>query len=90
MLQGRGVRALHRLPPEFEHVRTRHRSPGTNGVIERCYEAIKYEHLYLQEIADGPALAAEIAAYQHVYNHERPHESIDWAPPIDRYTQAPA
>jgi putative transposase len=76
--------------PEFEHVRTRHRSPGTNGVIERCYEAIKYEHLYLQEITDGPALAAEIAAYQHVYNHERPHETIDWALPIDRYTQAPA
>jgi putative transposase len=58
-------------------------------VIERCYESIKYEHLYLREITDGPALAAEVAAYQHVYNHERPHESIDWALPIDRYTQTP-
>lgn len=31
---------------EFTHVRTRHRSPETNGVIERFYQSIKYEHLY--------------------------------------------
>jgi transposase InsO family protein len=29
--------------PELLHVRTRHRSPQTNGVIERFYQAIKYE-----------------------------------------------
>ncbi len=29
--------------PEFTHVRTRHRSPGTNGVIERFFGALKYE-----------------------------------------------
>jgi len=76
--------------PEFEHVRTRQRSPGTNGVIERCYQAIKYEHLYLHEIDDGPALAREVAAFQRIYNYERPHETIAWALPIDRYQQPPA
>jgi transposase InsO family protein len=79
-----------RSRPEFEHVRTRHRSPGTNGVIERWYESLKYEHLYLHEIDDGPALAEQVAGYQRIYNHERPHETIGWARPHDRYTTAPA
>ena len=39
--------------PEFMHVRTRHRSPGTNGVIERFFQAVKYEHLYREELMDG-------------------------------------
>jgi putative transposase len=79
-----------RSRPEFEHVRTRHRSPETNGVIERWYQSIKYEHLYLYEIDDGPALAEHVAGYERIYNDERPHETIDWARPRDRYTQAPA
>ena len=61
-----------RSRPEFEHVRTRHRSPGTNGVIERWYESLKYEHLYLHEIDDGPALAEHVAAFRQIYNHQRP------------------
>jgi putative transposase len=75
--------------PEFEHVRTRHRSPETNGVIERWYESIKYEHLYLHEIDDGPALAEHVAGYERIYNEERPHETIAWALPLTRYTTNP-
>jgi putative transposase len=78
-----------RSRPEFEHVRTRHRSPETNGVIERFYQSIKYEYLYLHEIDDGPALAEHVAGYQRIYNHERPHETIAWARPSDRYTAPP-
>jgi len=78
-----------RSRPEFEHVRTRHRSPETNGVIERWYESLKYEHLYLREIDDGPALAEHVLDYARVYNHERPHETLAWALPYDRYTTAP-
>lgn len=79
-----------RSRPEFEHVRTRHRSPETNGVIERFYGSIKYEHLYLHEIDDGPALAEHVAGYERIYNDERPHETINWARPRDRYTATPA
>jgi putative transposase len=79
-----------RSRPEFEHVRTRHRSPETNGVIERWYESIKYEHLYLHEIDGGPALAEQVAGYQRIYNDERPHETIGWARPRDRYAEAPS
>jgi putative transposase len=79
-----------RSRPEFEHVRTRHRSPETNGVIERWYESAKYEHLYLQEIDDGPALAEHVLDYQRIYNEERPHEAIDFAIPLTRYTANPS
>jgi putative transposase len=75
-----------RSRPEFEHVRTRHRSPETNGVIERWYESLKYEHLYLQEIDDGPARAEHVLDYTRIYHDERPHEAIGWQRPRDRYT----
>jgi transposase InsO family protein len=79
-----------RSRPEFEHVRTRHRSPQSNGVIERWNQSLKYEHLYLHEIDDGPALADQVLEYARLYNDERPHEAIDWARPRDRYTADPA
>lgn len=75
--------------PELQHVRTRHRSPGTNGVIERFYESIKYEHLYRHEIDDGPALADHVNGYLDVYNRQRPHETLKFALPIDRYIAIP-
>ena len=73
--------------PELSHVRTRHRSPGTNGVIERFYESIKYEHLYRHEIDDGPALAEHVDGYLDVYNQQRPHEALQFALPIDATPQ---
>jgi putative transposase len=41
--------------PLLRHVRTRVRSPQTNGVIERFFGALKYEHLYRAPIDDGDA-----------------------------------
>ena len=79
-----------RSRPEFEHVRTRYRSPETNGVIERWYQSLKYEHLYLHEIDDGPALAEHVIDYTRIYNNERPHETLAWAMPRERYLAAPA
>ena len=37
----------------LSHVRTRHRSPHTNGVVERWIESLKYERLYREDIASG-------------------------------------
>jgi putative transposase len=76
--------------PELAHVRTRYRSPQTNGVIERFYESIKYEHLYRREIGDGLALAQEVASYLTVYNSVRPHEAIGFATPLARYLEVPS
>jgi putative transposase len=75
--------------PELSHVRTRHRSPGTNGVIERFYESLKYEHLYRHEIDDGPALDEHVARFLDVYNRRRPHEALGFDLPIDRYLAVP-
>lgn len=76
--------------PELSHVRTRHRSPETNGVIERFYQSIKYEHLYRHEIESGPALEDHVQRYLQTYNQQRPHETLAMAFPVDRYTAAPA
>lgn len=75
--------------PELCHVRTRHKAPETNGVIERFFQSAKYEHLYREEIDDGQALAEQIAAYLVVYNEIRPHEAIDFKRPLDRYIKPP-
>jgi putative transposase len=45
--------------PLLRHVRTRIRSPQTNGVVERFFGTLKYEHLYRANIGDGNALAVE-------------------------------
>jgi putative transposase len=58
--------------PHFVHIRTRHRSPGTNGVIERFFESLKYERHYRHDIADGDDLARHVDDYIDTYNHIRP------------------
>jgi putative transposase len=75
--------------PELAHVRTCHRSPENNGVIERFYESIKYEHLYRHEIDDGLVLTDHVTRYREDYNRRRPHEALDFSFPITRYTTDP-
>jgi transposase InsO family protein len=75
--------------PHFVHIRTRARSPQTNGVIERFFESLKYERLYRHDIGDGQALADVVADYLDTYNRIRPHEAIDWQRPLDRYLTTP-
>lgn len=75
--------------PELSHVRTRHKAPETNGVIERFFQSVKYEHLYRHEISDGPGLADHVDAYISVYNEVRPHEALDFKLPLDRYKRPP-
>ena len=73
----------------FTHVRTRHRSPHTNGVIERWFEALKYERLYREDIPDGIDLAEHIAAFTLEYNTIRPHEALHWQRPLDTHLRDP-
>lgn len=78
-----------RARPEFRHVRTRVKSPETNGQIERFFGAAKYEHLYRYEISDGLELDAHLERFLDDYNHRRPHEAIDFGLPIDAYLADP-
>lgn len=71
--------------PEVTHVRTRHRSPHTNGVIERWFQSLKYERLYRHDIRTGTDLAAHVYDFTDEYNTIRPHQALDWQRPIDAY-----
>ncbi len=67
------------------HVRTRHRSPHTNGVVERWIESLKYERLYRHDIASGLELADHVAAFIDEYNAVRPHQALDQTSPLTAY-----
>jgi len=71
--------------PELLHIRTRRRSPGQNGVRERAFGSLKYEHLYRHEIDDLPTLAAEAERYRQIFNHIRPHQTLGGHRPIEIY-----
>jgi putative transposase len=71
--------------PLLRHVRTRVRSPQTNGVVER-FGSLKYEHLYRADIGDGDALAVEVHRFRHLYNTIRPHQALADRTPAQVYT----
>lgn len=71
--------------PLLRHVRTRVRSPQTNGVVERFFGTLKYEHLYRATIGDGNALAVEINLFRHTYNTLRPHQALGDRTPRQAY-----
>jgi transposase InsO family protein len=75
--------------PELIHIRTRCRTPQQNGVRERGFGTLKYEHLHRVDIPDGPTLAAEAEAYREIFNWIRPHEAIGLQTPMDLYLQTP-
>ena len=70
------------------HVRTRHRAPWTNGVVERWFESLKYEHHWCHDIASGIDLADHVTAFIDDYNTIRPHQALDQKPPLNAYLQA--
>jgi len=75
--------------PELEHVRIRAYTPGQNGVVERFYRSLKYDHLYQLEIADAIELDEQVELYRQIYNEVRPHESLGQVPPMSVYLQDP-
>ena len=75
--------------PELDHVRTRYRSPQTNGVVERFNETLKYDHLYRHEIPNAAELASHIDEFRRLYNYVRPHESIDDHAPMIAWRNPP-
>ncbi|AQP46184.1 transposase [Tessaracoccus flavus] len=69
--------------PELQHVRTRVKSPGQNGSRERGFGTLKYERLFLDEIADALTLVERAEDYRIEYNTQRPHEAIAWNRPLE-------
>ncbi len=75
--------------PELTHVRTRRRSPQTNGVIERYHGAIKIEQLWRELPADGVQMTRMVDDYRRLFNEVRPHETLSGDRPIERYLADP-
>ncbi len=68
--------------PELIHIRTKRKSPGQNGVRERAFGSLKYEHLYRHEIDDGHQLGVEAEAYRQLFNTIRPHQTLRGRRPL--------
>jgi hypothetical protein len=52
-----------------------------NIFIERFWRSLKYEDIYLRDYATVPDLEARLRRYFAFYNHERPHQSLNYAVP---------
>ena len=71
--------------PYVSHVRTRRRAPHTHGVVERCFETLKYERLYRHDIASVIELADCVADFTDEYNTIRLHQALAQTPPLTAY-----
>jgi transposase InsO family protein len=64
---------LYVLPP---------RSPKLNGAVERCNGAWRYEFYASVDLPhDLDQIAEHVDAFQHLYNHHRPHGALDGLTP---------
>jgi transposase InsO family protein len=61
------------------------RSPQINGVVERFFGTLEYEHLYRATIDDGNTLAVEVNLFRHTYDTLRPHQALDERTPRAAY-----
>jgi putative transposase len=52
-----------------------------NIFVERLWRTVKYEDIYIRDYPTVPALTDGLAAYFRFYNHERYHQSLDYAVP---------
>jgi putative transposase len=59
-----------------------------NIFIERLWRSVKYEHIYLFDYETVPALAMVLGDYFHLYNYERPHQSLNYQTPAEVHFSA--
>jgi len=48
---------------------------------ERLWRSVKYEDVYVKEYATVPALEKGLGSYFHLYNYDRPHQSLAYRTP---------
>lgn len=71
----------------IEHLLTKIRSPTTTGKVERWHQTIQRELLDdLPPFASIAAAQERVDAWRVEYNTTRPHQSLDMACPLDRFT----
>ena len=69
---------------QLVHRRTKPYTPRTNGKAERFIQTALREWAYAQHWSDSEQRDAHLQPWTHYYNHERPHGSLSYKPPISR------
>lgn len=52
-----------------------------NIFVERLWRSVKHENIYINRYETVPALVTGLGEYFHLYNYERPHQSLDYLTP---------
>jgi len=69
---------------QIRHQRTRPYPPRTNGKAERFIQTALREWAYAKHWTDSEERDAHLQPWTHYYNHQRPHGSLSYKPPISR------
>ncbi len=77
---------LLRLGITVIHGRPAH--PQTQGKVERLHGTIATDVFGTQVFADLATAQAAFDGFRSTYNHDRPHEALDYAVPADRYASS--
>ena len=72
----------------IEHLLTAPRSPTTTGKIERFHRTLRTEFLMEKRFASFDAAQGELNEFVDLYNHHRPHQSLDMATPFSKFNVA--
>ena len=56
-----------------------------NIFVERLWRTVKYEDVYLHDYAAPREARQGIGRYFQFYDHERPHQSLDYLTPAQVY-----
>jgi putative transposase len=59
-----------------------------NVIIERWFRSLKCDFIYITELETPQKLRRGIAEYVNEYNHERPHQSLDYRYPAQVFAAA--
>ena len=56
-----------------------------NIFVERLWRSVKYEEVYLNDYRDVQESIRRLGGYFEFYNHERPHQALDYQTPAEVY-----
>lgn len=57
-----------------------------NAFIERVWRSVKQEKIYTNEFENGTELWMALVEYFNFYNHDRPHQALDYKMPVEIYS----
>ena len=78
---------LLQLGVQLLHSRPYH--PQSRGKNERFHRTLNEEVFALRRLRSLKAAQSAFDAWREVYNHQRPHEALDFKTPADRYRSSP-